>query len=120
MECGGPLLSIVPHQWVNGKFLMWPDKKAELLVKDQSSTPTPKWSKIPCAVKRRFIRTFSEAEFEAAEMSGHTDSDSQQLPPSKKFKTKGAVKGFQTDFNELMNQGDYAINSAMDTISITK
>lgn len=107
------LLSIVPHRWVNGDFLLWPDKNAGTLIKDRSSTPSPKWQKIPCILKRKSIKTFAEAELEAAEMSGHTDSDSQQPPPAKKFRTKGAAKQISPqdlDFNEMMmNQGNIVI-----------
>lgn len=54
--------------------------------------PSSKWCNIPCTLKRKSFKTFTEAEAEAAEMSGHNDSDSTQSLPINKFRSKEAAK----------------------------
>nr|XP_029733575.1 uncharacterized protein LOC115269211 [Aedes albopictus] len=91
---------------------MWPDKNAATLIKDRSSAPSSKWYKIPCTLKRKSFKTFVEAEAEAAEMSGHTDSDSTQPLPVKKFRTKGAAKQIlEANFNEMTANPESSVSS---------
>ncbi|XP_058822792.1 uncharacterized protein LOC131684165 isoform X2 [Topomyia yanbarensis] len=114
-EAGRMVLSIVPHQWVNGKYLSWPDKKANKLIKDPSSKPGKTWNKMLCTVKRRWIPSYLDAEKETAEMSGHTTdaSDTPLIVPSKKARTKGLVpngvrqkNGSSRDFNNEFFEKD--------------
>lgn len=101
-EAGGPVLSIVPHQWVQGDTLMWPNKNATLLSKDAASKPTSTWTKIPCTVKRKFIPTFEEAEQEAAELSG-ISTDASDYAPRKKVKKNAKNASNKTyDFNHML------------------
>lgn len=100
------MLSVVPHQWVQGDSLMWPNKNAIQLSKDSSSKPAASWTKIPCMVKRKYIPTYREAQQEAEDLSGISTEASDYAPkkkPKKNPKTQ-PTKGY--DFNHmLVDQG---------------
>ncbi|XP_055642552.1 uncharacterized protein LOC129779223 isoform X2 [Toxorhynchites rutilus septentrionalis] len=107
LEAGTPMLSVVPHQWIEGKFLLWPGKNASVICKDVSSKPTASWTKIPCIVKRKYIPTYAEAEQEAADLSGMSTDVSDYIPKIKHAKNAKTVASRKSyDFNHLM--GKYA------------
>ncbi|XP_055640748.1 uncharacterized protein LOC129778096 [Toxorhynchites rutilus septentrionalis] len=105
LEAGTPMLSVVPHQWIEGKFLLWPGKNASVICKDVSSKPTASWTKIPCIVKRKYIPTYAEAEQEAADLSGMSTDVSDYIPKIKHAKNAKTVASRKSyDFNHLMGK----------------
>lgn len=102
VEASRPVVTVVPHQWVDGEFLLWPPKKADRLRKNAACKPESNWNKIPCVVKRKYIPTMVEAEAEAAYLSGITTDTSDSPAPSKK-KIKMTVPTIQElDLNHLI------------------
>lgn len=105
------MLSVVPHQWVRGNVLLWPGKHAGVLCKDVCSKPAASWTKLPCVVKRKYIPTYTEAEQEAADLSGMSTDVSDYAPRKKQKKNPKKVaskKGY--DFNHLLSQGMFSVD----------
>lgn len=96
------MITVVPHKWINGQYLLWPPKKAEQLKKDAGSEPAANWTKIPCSVKRKYIPSLEEAEIEAGYLSGNTtDTSDIPAPPKKRIKSKAESKIHNVDLNYL-------------------
>lgn len=101
VEAGRPVLSVVPHKWVAENSLFWPPKQANVLRKDAGSSPMPSWTKLPCAVKRKYIPSFGEAEREADELSGQS-TDMSDFATKRKKKLKKTSKAL--DLNHLITE----------------
>ncbi|XP_055525271.1 uncharacterized protein LOC129718473 isoform X2 [Wyeomyia smithii] len=107
LEASRPVITVVPHKWINGQYLLWPPKKAEELMKNPSSKPQQNWTKIPCTVKRKFIPSLAEAEIESEYLSGYT-TDTSDIPvlPRKRSKNKAEQKVQGLDLNYLLENNE--------------
>ncbi|XP_021693075.1 uncharacterized protein LOC110677976 isoform X3 [Aedes aegypti] len=101
IEAGKPVLTVVPHKWVNGNTLLWPPKQANELRKNAASLPMSSWSKMSCSVKRKYIPTFADAEQEADELSG-LSTDASDFAPRRKKKFKKPAFNKEIDLNHLV------------------
>lgn len=103
IEASKPVITVVPHLWVDGQFLLWPPKNADRLRKNAACKPETNWNKIPCVIKRKYIPTLNEADAEAACLSGvTTDASDSPAPPKKKFKKRAASTIQEFDLNHLL------------------
>lgn len=110
IEAGKPVLTVVPHKWVNGNTLLWPPKQANELRKNAASLPMSSWSKMSCSVKRKYIPTFADAEQEADELSG-LSTDASDFAPRRKKKFKKPAFNKEIDLNHLVTgQGKHHLN----------
>ncbi|KXJ82675.1 hypothetical protein RP20_CCG012097 [Aedes albopictus] len=103
-EAQGPMLSVVPHQWVQKDGLLWPNKNAHTLSKDASSKPSHTWTKIPCVVKKKNIATYEKAQQEAAELSGLSTDTSDFAPRKKQKRVHKSQPAQGYDFNDMLSQ----------------
>lgn len=80
VERNGPLLSVVPKNWIIGGYLYWPSyikgHELRLLQQDASSKPTSSWMRLPCVVKRSQFLSYEEGEEAVSAMSGISATDS--------------------------------------------
>lgn len=74
-EKGELRLTAVPHRWVHNKLLFWPKKSADKLRRQENSSPDASWEIMPCAVKRKNLKTFQEAQYEIDTMSDKSDTE---------------------------------------------
>ncbi|XP_062553525.1 uncharacterized protein LOC134218484 [Armigeres subalbatus] len=102
IETGKPVLTVVPHKWVCGNTLLWPNKQANELRKNAASTPSPSWIKMSCSIKRKFIPTFSEAEQEADDLSGQSTDASDFVVKRRKTAKTASIKK-PLDLNHMIN-----------------
>ncbi|XP_055549999.1 uncharacterized protein LOC129732780 isoform X2 [Wyeomyia smithii] len=113
LEAGKPVHSIVPQRWVQGKYLYWPNRKAEQLLKDSSSCPAAGWSKLLCTVKQQRIDSLTEAQEEAANLSGVTTDFSDAGPSNvlnKRFKRKQVEQIADLNFNNFITASHENLN----------
>lgn len=103
------MLSVVPHQWVQGNVLLWPSKNASILCQDVTSKPAASWTKLPCVIKRKYIPTYKAAEQEAADLSGMS-TDVSDYAPRKKPK-KNPKKHCAQPQSQLVEQHFFQSNS---------
>ncbi|XP_021712829.1 uncharacterized protein LOC110681391 [Aedes aegypti] len=116
-EAQGPVLSVVPQQWVKSDGLLWPNKNAASLSKDASSKPAASWTKFPCIVKKRNIPSYEQAQQEAADLSGQS-TDTSDFATRKKQKKKQkseATTGY--DFNHMLSQDPSIANQSQSVIN---
>ncbi|KAF5280700.1 hypothetical protein FQR65_LT15021 [Abscondita terminalis] len=79
-EQGRFVLSCLPHQWVSGSNLYWPNVKNNdvltYLLKDGNSVPLSTWNRMKCSVKRNNCKSYEDGESLISDMSDASNTDS--------------------------------------------